>query len=128
MMARCYRPTNAKYSRYGGRGIVVCERWHDPRAFIDDMAPRPSGRSLDRINNDGPYSPENCRWATVEQQATNRPQAIISSDQKSRIWSLYGDGVTPTEIARAMGIPLSWAKNTIYVNRRREKTRGVGSK
>lgn len=74
MIARCHRPAARSFSKYGGRGITVCERWRESyAAFLADMGRRPSPRhSLERLDNDGPYAPGNVVWATAAAQARNR--------------------------------------------------------
>lgn len=72
MVERCTNPNHVSFSRYGGRGIEVCERWRTFANFAADMGPRPDGCSIDRINPDGNYEPTNCRWATALVQRHNR--------------------------------------------------------
>lgn len=72
MIQRCLNKKNKAYSRYGGNGISICERWENFENFLKDMGERPAGKTLDRINNKDGYNPDNCRWATIKEQSENR--------------------------------------------------------
>lgn len=98
MRDRCGNPSNPSYGAYGGRGIYVCERWQSFENFLADMGERPSPKhSLDRINNDGPYSPENCRWVgSIREQRSNC--------RDNRFITHRGQTLTVSEWARRCGI------------------------
>ena len=98
MISRCHDLRDAAYDRYGGRGIVVCDRWRKSfEAFRDDMGPRPEGRySVDRRNNSKGYCPENCRWANDFEQARN--------SRKNRILEHAGKRHCVSEWAQILGI------------------------
>lgn len=73
MWERCTNPNHVAFARYGGRGIKVCDRWKSFPAFLADMGEKPSPQhTLDRVDNDGPYSLANCRWATPSEQSKNQ--------------------------------------------------------
>ncbi len=85
MKQRCYNFKNKQYCDYGGRGITVCDRWlgeHGFENFYEDMGPRQSKEySIDRIDNNGNYCPENCRWTTMKIQSNNRRNSILLTYQ-----------------------------------------------
>lgn len=92
MIRRCHNPKDVSYDNYGRRGIRVCRRWRFGEegktgfeCFMEDMGPRPKGKSIDRKNNDKGYFPDNCRWASNKQQTNNvRTNSIIILNGKSR--------------------------------------------
>lgn len=104
MIDRCERPSNRSFAHYGGRGISICERWRsDFAAFLADVGARPSPEhSIDRIDVDGNYEPENVRWATRKQQARNT--------RKRRLLTANGTTKTLAEWAEATGTE----KRTIF--------------
>lgn len=128
--SRCFRPTDKSYPDYGGRGITMCPEWiSDFAAFARDMGPRPSPQhSIERIDNDGPYSPANCRWATkAEQNANTRATRRVLLD---------GELIHLSEAARRMGHDLGYVVRRLAADgvtvvrkppmRRSRLTKGVG--
>ena len=96
MKARCTNPNNEEYMNYGGRGIKFCTRWEKFENFLEDMGERPSDMQLDRIDNEGPYCKENCRWATRKEQARNK--------RTNRKVKLGDEERTISELAEMSGI------------------------
>lgn len=90
MKTRCLCPTTPAYQKYGGRGIMICDRWLKFENFLADMGPRPAGTTLDRIDNNGNYEPGNCRWATKSQQQNNtRRNVYITMNGRTQTLKMW---------------------------------------
>lgn len=102
MLNRCRYPTSHMYHRYGGRGIAVCERWTSFENFIADMGECPPGFSIDRIDNDADYGPENCRWADRKTQARNKStNRIISFEGKRKCLKEWAESLSMDQASLA---------------------------
>lgn len=99
MRDRCRNQNSGKFKNYGKRGITVCDSWKVFENFLRDMGERPIGKTLDRLNVNGNYEPSNCRWATNQEQASNKTT--------TRLVSIGGTQYTLSEAARAHGMYVS---------------------
>jgi hypothetical protein len=114
MKHRCYNPNHKHFKYYGERGVKVCNRWKNSFSnFLEDMGRRPSPKhSIDRINNNGYYAPDNCRWATRSEQGRNK---------RNNVWLEYEDiKMIKKDWARFLGV----SENYIY--RRLKKGKSMG--
>lgn len=94
MLNRCRNSSVPSYERYGGRGINVCSRWAKFENFIADMGDCPEGCSIDRIDNDGDYCPDNCTWSTRTEQARNKyNNRVIEFQGQSKLLCEWAEGL-----------------------------------
>ena len=108
MRQRCLNPKATSYNSHGGRGISICDEWNDFKTFANDMeSGYKPGLTLDRIDNDGNYSKQNCRWATKKQQANNR--------RKQKLVEFMGKRQTLTDWAKELGFNRSTLHQRFYV-------------
>lgn len=85
MRQRCTNKNNPSYINYGGRDIKICSEWDSFDQFIRDMGDRPKGTTIDRIDNNGSYCKENCKWSTIREQNRNSRQCLLTEDIVKRI-------------------------------------------
>lgn len=133
MICRCSKPSSSAYKWYGARGIAVCRQWMESfNNFASDMGPRPTIKhQIERIDNDGNYEPNNCRWATASEQARNRrdtPRITIDGVTKTRLeWcDIYGinEATVRKRIYKGMSPELAVTMPAIAVQNRERDWHG----
>lgn len=120
VIARCENPNVVAYPDYGGRGIKICDRWRNGEdgktgfiCFKEDMGERPPKLSLDRINNEGNYEPENCRWATAKTQGRNTRSVKLNPESAKEIKERVYAGEPRKQIAEELGISLTTVRDVL---------------
>ena len=112
MLQRCHNPKSTVFQRYGGRGITVCDRWRDGFTnFLQDMGPCPENGTIDRIDNERGYDPQNCRWASYAEQSRNKPSRNVNL-------TMNGETMCLMDWSRRYGI---------HYNTLRQRVRKLGS-
>lgn len=121
MRQRCDNPKSSRHKDYGGRGIKVCDRWQSFEAFLSDMGNAPGdGYSLDRIDNDAGYSPENCRWALATQQARNtRRNHMVTIGDETRCLSEWAARIGINETSLRRRLQRGWQVDRLLMPRTR---------
>lgn len=120
MISRCENPKDAAYRHYGGRGITVCDRWHNIEIFIQDMGEWPDGLTLERTDVNLGYGPENCCWASYTTQSRNRRYTKLTKEaadlmrkETRRSRNGRGCGMTREDIAEKYGVSLATVKKVL---------------
>lgn len=110
MKARCLNPKHKSYGGYGGRGITVCEKWLQFEGFYEDMGEKPEGKySLDRIDNNGGYSKDNCRWVDSKTQSNNkRNNVMLAIDGVTQSLTLWAEHYNISPITVRSRLKLGW--------------------
>jgi len=114
MLRRCYAPTHKSYPRYGGRGITVCPEWRSSFDAFYRWARthgHKHGLQLDRIDNNGPYSPDNCRWVTPSINMRNSTNARLTQQHVASIRAFLDSGHSQADIARLFNVNQSVISN-----------------
>jgi len=107
MIRRCHNQNHHAFKDYGARGIKVCDRWRTFEGFFEDMGNQPSGMTLERKDNSAGYSKDNCKWATITEQARNRRSTKLSESKVVEIKRMLENGVPQTAIAAKFDVTRS---------------------